>query len=280
MFFCNKDGVIHPHFDVDEIRDCWKAHLATVWVSPGKPDSSMYGEPTYKYPSGSRATVGQVQYIKDLGGDWTHAKYNLSTGEASALIKTLIKAKREPASIPPPSVRPAPSGTAVDLGAPTHPMPSTPAAPTYQRRESIFEGPFMDLLKKVPQGYFAVREEEGSPITFLRVSVPARGKMVGRIKVQTQHGANLDTKWILEPDGTINIFSGTIEETMLLLITNYRESAMLYAQELGRCARCNVELTVERSRWLTVGPECEKYWPWALEMRREQAEMNGENIKF
>ena len=285
MFYCNKGDSVHTHANTYEIELCW-GWKATFWVTPIKQGGLSYVPPKPKpvaAPPG--AILARYSSVCPTCKDTIHAEDIIWRGPGSSWIcdpcrdATLLTRPTSPSgpvssayAPPSTSVRPM-SGSAIDLPAPTHPVaPGTV--------KSMFAGPFLELLEKVPDGNFAVREEEGAEVVFMRLSRPVRGKYMNCIKVQTQHAEARVVKWVRWDSGRISIYSNTIEEKMLLLITSYKEAARLYAQALGRCARCNTELTDERSRWIGVGPECEKYWSWILDDRRSAAEEAGEDIKY
>lgn len=275
---CKAGGTIHEHHLIKSLEDCWvKYGLPTgkVWVASTEPSDSDYVSvrgPASAAVSGDKLAKFEGKCImcgglipigfpirKDGNGRWVHKVC------PSAPLTTVPAATS-------PSV-PAPTVAAADFI-------TSHASGSYEKPsiKSMFEGPFIELLEKVPDGYFAVREEEGSPITFLRVSRPTYGMKKDCLKIQTQHAEALDEKWIRWPDGRIYVYSRTIEEVMLILITSYKEAARLYGKELGKCARCNTELTDARSRWLSIGPDCETYWPWFVLERLHEAEENGEEV--
>lgn len=134
---------------------------------------------------------------------------------------------------------------------------------------------FLDLVR---DGYYATRKEEGAPITFMRLTRPTRGKLIGCTKVQTVHGSGygastrLDEACIYYPNTKrwqFKIGKQFVIDELLLLCADPFNAAMLYAQEIGKCCRCNAVLTDPRSRWNGIGPECEQHWPWILAMVAE-----------
>lgn len=120
------------------------------------------------------------------------------------------------------------------------------------------------LLDMVPEGYYAVRGDESESYTFLRLSRPTKGRFKGTTKVQTQHGNRLEVAWCVWPGGQVSSYLYTIEDAILLMISDHQWAARTYARVLGHCCRCNADLTDDRSRHYGIGPECEKYWPWMI----------------
>jgi hypothetical protein len=278
VYWCNSTDSPHEHVTITEIQQCWQDNNGwpagqQIWVVPLKQTSSNYIVPAPAPVSAAASGDKLAKFTghcalcntsipigfpirKDGNGRWVHKA--CPSGPL-----TTVPGPTSP-SVPAPTIAPY--------------VDSAPASYGQPSLKSMFEGPFIELLEKVPDGYFAVREEEGSPITFLRVSRPTYGTKKNCLKIQTQHAEALDEKWIRWPDGRIYVYSRTIEEVMLILITSYKEAARLYGKELGKCARCNTELTDARSRWLSIGPECEKYWPWFVDERMAEAAEAGEEI--
>ncbi len=176
-------------------------------------------------------TESQLAYIEKLDGDLTYA-YKLTLQEASAYIDKL---KKEKASKP------------------------------------VTTDPRLDLLKgmidMIPDGYYAVSPEAGVATTFIRLKRPSskHDRFQGSLKVQTQHGPRLEVAAALWSSGKWSIYRSSVVESLMLLVSDYRSSALRYAQEIGKCCRCNSPLTDERSRHYGIGPECEKHRPWVIE---------------
>lgn len=140
---------------------------------------------------------------------------------------------------------------------------------------SKFQALILGMIDEVPSGYYAVQSDETEPLTFMRVARPTHGRYKGYTKVQTQHSEMLMDRWLYNPEAEdrfkVRAFDSTIEQKILLLIANTRKAARKYAEEIGRCHRCNFQLTDERSRWYGFGPECEKY------LEAEKDEIDDEN---
>lgn len=141
------------------------------------------------------------------------------------------------------------------------------------------------MLEMIPSGYYAVRPDTETELAFVRISRPGHGKWKGYLKVQTQHGDQLIDRWawnMANPDPLTSVrswsvwrnqFPGnqSIEDLLLLVIVDHRKAGRTYAEEIGRCHRCNKDLTDERSRWYGFGPECEKL------LEGEKDEIDDEN---
>jgi hypothetical protein len=131
------------------------------------------------------------------------------------------------------------------------------------------EDPRLTMLKgmfdMIPNGYFAVEMGDGSPLKFFRISKRKVGHLKGCRVIQTQHGEAYTTRIVVTEAGRWSIRDDMILDHLMLVVVDYQHAAMRYAKEIGKCARCNAELTDERSRWYGIGPECEKHWPWYIE---------------
>jgi len=130
------------------------------------------------------------------------------------------------------------------------------------------------MLELIPDGYYAVRPDIETPLTFVRISRPGRGKWKGWLKVQTQHSEALCDRWFwnmsnTDPRTNVRSYGSlpfgpklaggqSIEDVILLIIVDHRKAGRQYAAEIGKCHFCNKALTDERSRWYGFGPECEK----------------------
>lgn len=191
------------------------------------------------YENHDHATARQLEYIKDLGGDAAvRLARTMTKAQASSYIDELKTRKA--------------------------------GKPVTSTKQSV--DPRLDLIKNmidlVPSGYYAVRRQEGDPVTFMRISRPKPGaasRYAGALKVQTQHGPAFENEAVLWPSGSWSIFRGSIIENMMLLVADHQEATLRYGQLIGRCMRCNLELTDERSRHYGIGPDCEKVWPWVID---------------
>lgn len=123
----------------------------------------------------------------------------------------------------------------------------------------------MAMLLNISDGYYAVEASDNEPHTFIRVSHPVRGQFKGCLKIQTQHGEQLFPALTIFPSGNMIWHNMSIEEALLIVVVSPVACAIEYGKIIGRCCRCNKELTDQRSRWYSIGPECEKHWPQVLD---------------
>jgi hypothetical protein len=199
--------------------------------------------PRRVYRTDAAPTEAQVSYIRALGGE--HAVYNTRL-EASEVIQRLKAQKLNNQN----NMSPAFHQSV------TEPAPSAPVRPLIM----------LPLLELVPNGYYAL-SLAGEPLTFLRLSRPVTGQHKGCVKVQTQHSEQLIQRLVIHPSGHLSFgyrrhFQGNdIVDVVNTLLVGYRAAAIRYGDEMHHCARCNKDLTDERSRWNAIGPECEKHWP-------------------
>lgn len=151
------------------------------------------------------------------------------------------------------------------------------------RTETFFD--FLPkIMQKIQPGYYAVRREGGvsGEIDFFRVSLPETGQYAGTYKVQTQHGENLLNALIVWPEGhwkckrgpdgrrgsdlrsRTEVVRGYVQTVLLEALPDLFEAALLYSEEKGVCWRCNTDLTLERSRFYSIGPDCEEKAQWFI----------------
>lgn len=104
----------------------------------------------------------------------------------------------------------------------------------------------------VPEGRYAVRGIDGErgDILFVKVDRPTDGRWAGYTFVKQIVGGH--------PEYPIK---GARAAAVLARIAEagVKESAMLYGQEIKRCARCHIKLTSEY-RKIGIGPECIKHY--------------------
>jgi hypothetical protein len=109
----------------------------------------------------------------------------------------------------------------------------------------------VDLFVDVPDGYYAMDPDglhRDPGLRFYRVSTPrTRGGIgtQGWRKVQIQAGPNWHPVGRLMRDAVLSHLRGHVDE-----------ASKRYADELGRCNRCNLELTDAESRAAGRGPIC------------------------
>lgn len=225
------------HASAADVRTCYAAPVITPPRQSGPLASFGLPRPAYVEP----VTQKQLNYISDLNGDVTYAA-KLSKDGASQYIARLKAQNRS--------------------------QPVTQQAPNRQ----VVKIP-QAFLEGLRDGYFATRQDSTRPWTFLRISRPTKGRFKGSLKVQTVHGSGMGVT--LKPALVIYDFGQdnqrvywtnmSIEDDLLLVTVDQRGSALAYAEAMGRCMRCNAELTDDRSRWYSIGPECENHWPEIIE---------------
>ena len=229
----------HQHSETTEAKRCYGLLpvSAPSYPSAPAPITSMPVGAPFRFgsrtaPSGPLSQA-QFNYIKDLKGDTAEA-LKMTYTEASIYITKLR------------------GGKTVTSGSYTDP-----------RLEML-----KSLVEMVPDGYYAVQEFEGGHVEFIRVSLPKNGKYRGSRKFQTLHGSGLGAKLTLAatlwPSGSWSLYRTGFTEKIMLLVADYQGAALRYAEKLGKCARCNAELTDGRSRFYGIGPECEQHWPWFI----------------
>lgn len=235
MSFKCKNGPEHRHDTREQARACWG-----VGVTPTTPAYTPPAAPVRPYTATDCATPSQLRYVGILGGDLILAR-SFSKAECSTYIDRLKKGQ----------VKVTEASTA--------------------HREQKGKVP-PELLRMVEPGRYAVRADSAHPYTFVRISIGKTAKYKDAIKVQTQHSERLsDPKMVVWPSGKVSLYDVTIEDPLLLVIADRQGAARAYARELGRCARCGVELTDEQSRRYGIGPECIKHWPWMAVLAEEEA---------
>lgn len=151
------------------------------------------------------------------------------------------------------------------------PMPEPVPQPVNTWRFSVPQV----MVENLKDGRYAVRREQGDPFTFIRVSRPKNGKRKGCLVVQTQHSDWYQDLVTIFPSGKawFNQQSEKLDMALFIACADPMTAAINYGRELGRCSRCGRELTDERSRYYSIGPECEKYWPEIIShINEEQGE--------
>jgi len=197
-------------------------------------------------PSPLLASSRQLEYIEKLGGDIVKA-YKMTRKDASDYIAEL-RAKRPVPVEPPVTEEEEPAALST--------------IKSVDPRLALLNG----LLENVRDGYYAVRADETDPMRFLRISRPKTGKYAGSLKIQSRHSEALrdavviyrSTDWYFT---TAHPWTNNeIIESLMLLVVDPVSAGQRYAKEIGHCARCNLKLTDDRSRYYGIGPDCEKIW--------------------
>lgn len=258
MFTCKgtkngfRDG--HSHEFVFQAKACYG-------VDGYAPTTPTHTPAVLPFKFGSRMdptgplSEPQYKFISDLKGDLIYAK-TLTYYDASCYI-TRLK-----------------GGYKVN-DAPTSPAPPDPKVEMLK-----------SLMSMVPiPGYYAVEEYDGGHVEFIRLSVGKTKQYADAIKVQTLHGnfgpeGRKDIEAVFWPSGKVDLYKREhkIVDWLLLLVADAQGAASRYAEKSERCCRCNAKLTLGRSRWFEIGPECENYWPQHMEaVRVRKGEFTGEN---
>lgn len=119
------------------------------------------------------------------------------------------------------------------------------------------------MVENLKEGRYAVRRDTDDPFVFVRVSRPTRGRRRGCLVIQTQHSDWYEDFVTIYPSG--KVFTAKLTErldmALFIVCADPMTAAINYGRELGHCSRCGRELTDERSRYYSIGPECEKHWP-------------------
>lgn len=228
---CRNRGTVHSHTSVMQSKACYG-----IISYPSAPAA----------PVAEPATSRQIDYVGILKGDQVAARL-MTKVQCSKYIDDLKKGKV----------------STVTATVEEEPTPEEVKATT---KSDVVKA----MIEMVPEGYFAVREAEGAPITFMRLAKPKHGKFRDCIKVSSQHGPALEVRWARWPSGHVSVYrwpGHDIEEDLLRLIADWKGATRLYAEKIKKCGRCNAKLTDPRSRFYLIGPECEKKpgWTWWIE---------------
>lgn len=234
MFYCG-EKTSHQHTTILEAKSCPRWRTLFGYVAPTPPPATM----PIAGPLG-RATWNQLRYVDTLHGDRALAT-SMTVAECSRYIDQLKAVKQS-------------------------------AAPVYERSIPQTQDPRLpmidQLLDVVPDGYYAVRTE-GQPYKFIRFSRPKKGQYANCLKFQEHlgswDGGRYEETAVRWRSGSWSIYKPGYVDLIMLIIADHQGAALTYAAELKRCCRCNADLTLERSRWYGIGPECEGYWPWIIE---------------
>jgi len=99
----------------------------------------------------------------------------------------------------------------------------------------------------VPAGYYAIDSTGDNDLAFYRVDRPTEGDYAGRVFVKMVVGGKPDAN--VRRAAVAGILARIAE-------AGVAEAAKRYADEIGRCSRCNRHLTDQESRRYGMGPEC------------------------
>ena len=231
---CRNGGAVHSHSSVVESKICYGI------IARPRPASLP---PVVEEP----ATDKQINYVGILKGDKV-AAHLMTKRQCTKYIDDLK------------------SGRVSTVTAPIEEEPPPPVEVKATTKSDVVKA----MLAMVPEGYFAVRQYDGAPITFMRLARPSHGKFRGCTKVSSQHGPALEVRWAQWPSGHVSVYrwpGHDIEEDLLMLIADWKSATRLYADKIKKCGRCNAKLTDPRSRFYLIGPECEKKpgWTWWID---------------
>ena len=213
-------GKCHNHHDtVDDVKVCYGLLRREPVV------------PYRQHPPFVPSTPRQREYVKDLGGDVMHAS-SLSKESCSKYIDEL---KRRGARVSSPSYTPEP------------------------KNDPKFDM-FQNLFATLPDGRYAIRRDETEAYTFFRIKSHTKGRLANCRTIQTQHSENLKRVATQYSNGRWYFERGRdwVVDLMLLVCLDHKTAAFNYGQELGSCNICGRELTDERSRFYSIGPDCEQ----------------------
>lgn len=138
-------------------------------------------------------------------------------------------------------------------------------APAVRPNDWDFKTP-RAMVEAMREGRYAVEVTlpgQHKDWVFVRVSRPTRGKKAGCLVLQTQHSDYYKTLLVIFPSGSVWFAQRgeKLDMALMMIAADPFTSAMNYGRELGCCSRCARELTDERSRHYSIGPECERHWP-------------------
>lgn len=117
----------------------------------------------------------------------------------------------------------------------------------------------------VPAGHYAIGSTGANDLAFYRVDRPTSGEYAGRVYVKQVVGGKPDQNVPFKQlAGILARIDGDTYDRPANpelgidagLFTGPDGAAKRYADEIGRCTRCNRRLTDKTSRSLAIGPEC------------------------
>lgn len=108
------------------------------------------------------------------------------------------------------------------------------------------------LLTEVPEGRYAIWNEEAGAIRFYHVQKPTEGRWAGYVFIKVRAG-----------DETYPIRNREARDKILALIAkDPREASIAYGRELGACGVCGRTLTNPESITAGIGPICAGKQGW------------------
>lgn len=149
----------------------------------------------------------------------------------------------------------------------TRAMNQTVSTVTARIPEPPMDEQLRKMLLSTKDGRYAVRPDENTAWTFIRLSRPKNGRLKGMLKVQLQASeAYLPIASLSTATSYVNVWDKRWMSHLMLLVCDPTTAAYEYGRALKRCSRCYKELTDHRSIHYAIGPECEKYWPEVIAM--------------
>lgn len=224
----------NTHNSVTEVRECHFPSRAvqrqSIPAAVASKSGASFSTRFVKHTTAD-VTERQLKKIQELDGDVVHAT-KLNRGEASDYIERLIAAKESQV---------IPDNTVDD-----------------QQAKTIIP---LDMLKNIPDGRYAARQDDNDEYDFFRVSRPKSGNYRGALKIQTQHSDVLRDALVIWPSGRVSLYQPIIQNNLLLAILDPRTAGIRYGRHIGHCMKCGKTLTDNRSRYYGIGPDCEKDYP-------------------
>lgn len=127
------------------------------------------------------------------------------------------------------------------------------------------------MLLATKDGRYAVRPDDETAWTFIRLSRPKNGRSKGLLKIQYQASeAYLPVANLSLTSDYVAVFDKRFLPSLMLVVCDPTTGAYNYGRALKRCSRCYKELTDDRSIYYAIGPECEKHWPEVIAMVNEK----------
>lgn len=226
-----KNGGVHQHDTVAEVRACW-----------GR--GEMQGTPvgTYSRPARDR----------DVTPQWNG--FNVTAPPSAKQVKylndLLRQAKLQPVGWDAEHMaRPSVSEGITQLKAylnRTRPLPTF--APVAHVGEPVSATPTRKPYPDVPAGHYATISATGNnDYDFWRVDRPDEGPWKGRTFVKRVIGGKPNK----------NVYRQTALDALKAILDEGIEvTRTRYGTEIGQCWKCNRHLTDETSRALGIGPDC------------------------
>lgn len=138
----------------------------------------------------------------------------------------------------------------------------------------------LELVNKVPDGRYAGCLNEND-YSFFRIKKWEKGQNKGKRTIQVQSAESwLPGGYIADHTGfTIGYRLQAVIGQFTAAMCDHMEARWAYADKLGKCSRCGIKLTLQRSRELHIGSECEKhskdYIDWVISRQPELAHWLG-----